>query len=186
MIQKEKVLRPPKFPPYSGKLKRMKENKKQRKTSNCIWVAVVKCRVQQYRRESIYRPQSSQYHQNHSSQPRYLKDKLEHNKIGDKGCQQLTKVKWPHLKWIFLCNCTYIQTTTTSLRKAVNTSAKQTGKISNNSLLVNIDWCRQQSDWKTRLLSSESETPRLQHLVQFGVCTITMIIINYNSIIEFN
>ena len=132
MIQKEKVLRPPNFPSSLGKLKIMKENKKQRRISNCIWVAVVKCRVQQYRRERIYRPQSSQHHQNHSPQPRYLKHKLEHNKIGDNGCQQLTKVKWPHLKWIFLCNCTYIQTTTTSLRKAVNTSAKETGKILNN------------------------------------------------------
>ena len=54
----------------------------------------------------------------------------------------------------------------TLLKRAVNTSAKRTGKNSKYSTFVTVYWRRLKSDWKIRLLYPESEVPRLQNLVR--------------------
>ena len=54
------------------------------------------------------------------------------------GCEQLAKGQWPHLKLLYLSNCAYNQTTTASLKRAANTSAKQTGKNSKHLAFVTV------------------------------------------------
>ena len=67
------------------------------------------------------------------------KVKLGNNRIGDNGCEQLAKGQWPHLKELYLRNYAYIQGTTESLKRAVNTSVKRTGKNSKNYTFVTVD-----------------------------------------------
>ena len=63
LIQIAKVFLLPIFPQSSGKSKKTKENRWQWKKSNFVWVTVLKCRLQQHRREWLHRPQQSQTQQ---------------------------------------------------------------------------------------------------------------------------
>ena len=56
--------------------------------------------------------------------------------VGNSHGGHLAKGQWPHLKWLSLSNCAYIQG---SLKRVANTSPKQTGKNSNNSTFVTFD-----------------------------------------------
>ena len=61
MIQLTIVFLPPISPGSSGQSRTMNGDSHQRRTLNCGYVTMVKCRKQQHRREGLYRPQQSQH-----------------------------------------------------------------------------------------------------------------------------
>ena len=98
LIQKEDVFMTTIFPQSLGEWWITKANSKQRRTSNCCWVTVGKCRYKLHWRKGVRRPHQNQPQQTDCSQLRFLNGKLEDNRIGDKGCEHLAKGVWPQLK----------------------------------------------------------------------------------------
>jgi len=83
--------------------------------------------------------QSSVKKSNHSRSQYNKKHYSDENKVGDVGCEHLSKGQWPILRRMLLCKKFLMKKTTLSVRKGVSHSVKQTGQNSKSLLFVDLE-----------------------------------------------